>query len=192
MILILSHVELTIFSWFVDMSEELPKRLFKEGEEPRVTQINNNCRIDYIVRKFQAWLPKELDVVKKDPVFHQIFKLHENGLGYSARVIHSFLCRELMTYLQHDLWFVFARRPLRFSLQEFHAVTGFECDTHISIEEFEEWKYDGGFWSKVLRRKYGTVTLFNLWTKVVRKLLRSGGMQIAYALSTWRSFFVWY
>ena len=147
------------------MSEDLPKRLFKEDEEPRVTQINNNCRIDYIIRKFQAWLPKELDVVKKDPVFHQIFKLHENGLGYSARVIHSFLCRELVTFLQHELWFVFARRPLRFSLQEFHAVTGFECDTHISLEEFEEWKYDGGFWSKVLRRKDGTITLFNLWTK---------------------------
>ena len=75
------HVELIILSRFVAMSEELPKRLFKEGEEPRVTQINNNCRIDYIIRKFQAWLPKELDVVKKDPVFHQIFKLHENGLG---------------------------------------------------------------------------------------------------------------
>uniref|UniRef100_A0A0D3AMY1 DUF1985 domain-containing protein n=1 Tax=Brassica oleracea var. oleracea TaxID=109376 RepID=A0A0D3AMY1_BRAOL len=147
------------------MSEDLPKRLFKEDEEPRVTQINNNCRIDYIIRKFQAWLPKELDVVKKDPVFHQIFKLHENGLGYSARVIHSFLCRELVTYLQHELWFVFARRPLRFSLQEFHAVTRFECDTRISLEEFEEWKYDGGFWSKVLRRKDGTITLFNLWTK---------------------------
>uniref|UniRef100_A0A0D3CBM6 Ubiquitin-like protease family profile domain-containing protein n=1 Tax=Brassica oleracea var. oleracea TaxID=109376 RepID=A0A0D3CBM6_BRAOL len=117
------------------MSEELPKRLFKEGEEPRVTQINNNCRINYIIRKFQAWLPKELDVVKKDPVFYQIFKLHENGLGYSARVIHSFL------------------------------LTGFECDTRISLEEFEEWKYDGGFWSKVLRRKDGTITLFNLWTK---------------------------
>ncbi|KAG2276722.1 hypothetical protein Bca52824_059277 [Brassica carinata] len=134
------------------MSEELPKRLFKEGEEPRVTQINNNCRIDYIIRKFEAWLPKELDVVKKDPVFHQNFKLHENGLGYSARVIDSFLCRELVTFLQHELWF-------------FHAVTGFECDTHISLEEFEEWKYDGGFWSKVLRRKDGTITLFNLWTR---------------------------
>ncbi|XP_048623801.1 uncharacterized protein LOC106393676 [Brassica napus] len=147
------------------MSEDLPKRLFKEDEEPRVTKINNNCRIDYIIRKFQAWLPKELDVVKKDLVFHHIFKLHENGLGYSARVIHSFLCRELVTYLQHELWFVFARRPLRLSLQEFHAVTGFEFDTRISLEEFEEWKYDGGFWSKVLRRKDGTITLFNLWTK---------------------------
>ncbi|KAF3593413.1 hypothetical protein DY000_02023288 [Brassica cretica] len=165
------------------MSEELPKRLFKEGEEPRVTQINNNCRIDYIIRKFQAWLPKELDVVKKDPVFHQIFKLHENGLGYSARVIHSFLCRELVTFLQHELWFVFARRPLRFSLQEFHAVTGFECDTHISLEEFEEWKYDGGFWSKVLRRKDGTITLFNLWTKdkeAVKKWRNADRIRLVY------------
>uniref|UniRef100_A0A0D3C404 GRF-type domain-containing protein n=1 Tax=Brassica oleracea var. oleracea TaxID=109376 RepID=A0A0D3C404_BRAOL len=155
----------------------------EEGEEPRLTQINNNCMIDYIIRKFQAWLPKELYVVKKDPVFHQIFKLHENGLGYSARVIHSFLCRELVTFLQHELWFVFARRPLRFSLQEFHAVTGFECDTHISLEEFEEWKYDGGFWSKVLRRKDGTITLFSLWTKdkeAVKKWRNADRIRLVY------------
>ncbi|WZZ78044.1 hypothetical protein YC2023_098616 [Brassica napus] len=108
------------------MSLELPKRIFKEGEEPQVTQINNNCKIEYIMRKFTEWMPKELAVVKKDPVFSQIFKLHKN---------------------------------------EFHAVTGFECNTHISLKEFEEWKYDGGFWSNVLRRKDGTVTLFNLWNK---------------------------
>ena len=127
------------------MSLELPKRIFKEGEEPQVTQINNNCRIEYIMRKFTEWMPKELAVVKKDPVFSQIFKLHKNGLGFSARVVHSFLCRELVTYKLHELWFVFARRPLRFSLQEFHAVTRFECNTRISLKDFEEWKYDGGF-----------------------------------------------
>ncbi|KAF8105151.1 hypothetical protein N665_0162s0030 [Sinapis alba] len=65
----------------------------------------------------------------------------------------------------HELWFVFARRPLRFSLQEFHAVTRFECNTSISLKEFDDWKDDGGFWSKVLSRKDGSITLFNLWTK---------------------------
>ncbi|KAG2280187.1 hypothetical protein Bca52824_051407 [Brassica carinata] len=83
-----------------DMSLELPKRIFKEGEEPQVTQINNNCRIEYIMRKFTEWMPKELEV---------IFKLHKNGLGFSARVVHSFLCRELVTYKLHELWFVVAR-----------------------------------------------------------------------------------
>ncbi|CAH8390793.1 unnamed protein product [Eruca vesicaria subsp. sativa] len=52
------------------MSLELPKRIFKEGEEPQVTQINNNCRIDYIIRKFTEWLPKELEAVKKRSTVH--------------------------------------------------------------------------------------------------------------------------
>ncbi|KAF3487009.1 hypothetical protein F2Q69_00051949 [Brassica cretica] len=127
------------------MSLELPKRIFKEDEELQVTQINNNCRIDYIMRKFTEWIPKELEVVKKDPISSQIFKLHKNGLGFFVRVVHSFLFRELVTYKLHELWFIFARRPLRFSLQEFHAVTGFEYNTRISFKEFEDWKYDGGF-----------------------------------------------
>ncbi|XP_056862380.1 uncharacterized protein LOC108828084 [Raphanus sativus] len=120
------------------MSEELPKRLFKEGEEPQVSQINNNCRIDYIIKKFTAWMPKELDVVKKDPVFAQIFKLHENGLGYSARVVHSFLCRELVTY----------------SFTSFGlSLRGDHFDSHFKST------------TQVLRRKDETVTLFDLWNK---------------------------
>ncbi|XP_056862184.1 uncharacterized protein LOC130509896 [Raphanus sativus] len=126
------------------MSEELPKRIFNEGDEPQVTQINNNCRIDYIIKKFEKWMPKEFADVKKDPVS----------------------LRELLTYMMHELWFVFARRPHRFSLQEFHAVTGFECRTSLSLKiDLEDYAYDGGFWSKVLKRKDESITLFNLWNK---------------------------
>src|SRR5690606_38046138 len=110
------------------MAEELPKRLFREGEETQVSQINSNCRLVNIISKLESWLPKELNEVKKDRVFSQIFGLRDTGLGYSARVIHILLCRELVTYKMYELWFVFARRPLRFSLQEFHAITGLECN----------------------------------------------------------------
>ncbi|XP_018448733.1 uncharacterized protein LOC108820265 [Raphanus sativus] len=124
------------------MYEELPKRIFNEGDKPQVTQINNNCRIDYIIKKFEKWMPKEFADVKKDPVFSQVFKLHENGLGYSARVIHSILCRELLTYMMHELW------------------------TSLSLKiDLEDYAYDGGFWSKVLKRKDESITLFNLWNK---------------------------
>uniref|UniRef100_A0A0D3A034 DUF1985 domain-containing protein n=3 Tax=Brassica TaxID=3705 RepID=A0A0D3A034_BRAOL len=105
------------------MSEELPKRLLKPGEETQVHQINNNCKM--------------------------IFKLFDNGLGFSAGVIHGFLCRELLTYKDHELWFLFARGPLRFSLLEFHAVTGLQCDTSLSLNELVDWDDDGGFWSLV-------------------------------------------
>ena len=79
------------------------------------------------MERLEEWLPKELEEWKKDRVFAQICKLYENGLGYLARVIHSFLCRELVTYKNHELWFAFARRPLRFSLVEYHAVPGFSA-----------------------------------------------------------------
>lgn len=63
------------------------KEDFKEGEETQATQINDNCRIDYIIGKFKEWLPKELDDVKKDPIFNQIFKLHENGCESDTQLL---------------------------------------------------------------------------------------------------------
>ncbi|XP_018464130.2 uncharacterized protein LOC108835364 [Raphanus sativus] len=135
------------------MSQDLPKRIFKEGEETQVTQINNNCRIDFIIRKLEEWLPNELREVKKDP---------------------------------HELWFVFARRALRFSLQEFHAVTGLQCNTSISLEEFSDWDDDDGFWSRVLRKKEG-ITIYNLWIKhknAVKKWRNADRIRLVYLCIT--------
>ncbi|KAG2250393.1 hypothetical protein Bca52824_080529 [Brassica carinata] len=33
------------------MSQELPKRIFKEGEETQVTQVNNKCELIYVLGK---------------------------------------------------------------------------------------------------------------------------------------------
>ncbi|KAF8080341.1 hypothetical protein N665_0953s0006 [Sinapis alba] len=64
----------------------------------------------------------------------------------------------------HQLWFVFARRSLQFSLVEFHAITGLECNATLSLKEFDKWEDDGGFWSKVLKRKEG-IYILTLWKK---------------------------
>ncbi|XP_018448824.1 uncharacterized protein LOC108820374 [Raphanus sativus] len=138
------------------MSQELPKRIFKEGEETQVTQINNNCRIDFIIRKLEEWLPNELREVKKDP-----------GAGdlQTARAL-----------------VVFTRRALRFSLQEFHAVTGLQCDTSISLKEFSDCDDDDGFWSRVLRKKEG-ITVYNLWIKhnnAVKKWRNADRIRLVY------------
>ncbi|XP_056867021.1 uncharacterized protein LOC130512749 [Raphanus sativus] len=116
------------------------------------------------LKRLEEWMPNELKEVKKDRVFAPIFKLFENGLGYSARVIHSFLCRELVTYKMHELWFVFARRPLRFSLMEFHAVTGLQCDASLSLKEPVDWEDDGGFWSLVIKTNK-RISMLELWKK---------------------------
>lgn len=53
-------LSLQFFSSLVSMLEELPKRLFKGGEEIQVNHINNNCKLVHIMGNLEAWLPKEL------------------------------------------------------------------------------------------------------------------------------------
>ncbi|XP_019085561.1 PREDICTED: uncharacterized protein LOC109126459 [Camelina sativa] len=141
------------------MEKKYPKRLMEDGSEPQVGQINNTCRMS-ILHKIKKALPEEYEIVKGDPVFASVFALYENGLGYSARLIHSIMCRQLVTKRRHELWFVFGKKPLRFSMQEFHAVTGLKYSADFSHDS-ESWTDDNGFWSKLLKRG-GIITIQNL------------------------------
>lgn len=132
------------------MALKLPKRLLRAGCEPRVTQINNNCRMP-LLDTVADYLPKEVTKVKEDPVFRPILAIH-NSLSYSARLVHSFLSRQLVTDKEYELWFVFGKRPLRFSLQEFYAVTGLKYESDDD-SDFDKWVDDGGFWSNLLKEK---------------------------------------
>ncbi|CAE6207171.1 unnamed protein product [Arabidopsis arenosa] len=81
--------------------------------------------------------------------FGKLFKYPVCQTAYSARLIHSLLCRQLVTKKRHELWFVFGGKPLRFSLREFHITTGLECKpipskedikSHQKEEEIPVWK----------------------------------------------------
>ncbi|KAF8080566.1 hypothetical protein N665_0934s0007, partial [Sinapis alba] len=146
------------------MDSELPKRLFVPGSEPEVSHINNYCRLT-ILDKLESRFENEYKEVKKDPVFSQILAFHDNKLNYSARMIHSMLVRQLETDKRHELWFEFARRPLRFSMQEYHAVTGLNCEVSKGID-YDKWVDDGGFWSKLLKRQEN-ITLEKIWADYI-------------------------
>ncbi|KAF3585649.1 hypothetical protein F2Q69_00031075 [Brassica cretica] len=99
----------------------------------------------------------EYDDVKRDPVFTHIMAIAENDLKFSGKLVDSFICRQLITSKLHEKWFVFARTPLRFSLQEYHAVTGLKI-TRETNSDVVKWKNDGGFWSNLLHTG-GKITL---------------------------------
>uniref|UniRef100_A0A0D3CIG8 DUF1985 domain-containing protein n=1 Tax=Brassica oleracea var. oleracea TaxID=109376 RepID=A0A0D3CIG8_BRAOL len=115
------------------MELELPKRLYAEGSEPRY------------------------DDVKTDPVFTHIMAIAENDLKFSRKLVDSFICRQLITSKLHEKWFVFARTPLRFSFQEYHAMTGLKI-TRETNSDVVKWKNDGVFWSNLLHTG-GKITL---------------------------------
>ncbi|KAF3586660.1 hypothetical protein F2Q69_00027997 [Brassica cretica] len=79
--------------------------------------------------------------------------IQKNDLKFSARLVHSFLCKELMATKRHEKWFTFARRPLRFGLQEYHAVTSLKVKREKN-SGLVTWKDDDGFWSKQIKDKW--------------------------------------
>ncbi|XP_013624109.1 PREDICTED: uncharacterized protein LOC106330105 [Brassica oleracea var. oleracea] len=160
------------------MELELPKRLYAEGSEPRVKKINNSCRME-LIRDLKKAMCAEYDDVKRDHVFTHIMAIAENDLKFSGKLVDSFICRQLITSKLHEKWFVFARTPLRFSLQEYHAVTGLKI-TRETNSDVVKWKNDGGFWSNLLHTG-GKITLQSIrkvhlqevhtWTRLDRMRL---------------------
>ncbi|KAF8112848.1 hypothetical protein N665_0060s0030 [Sinapis alba] len=130
------------------MDSELPNRLYGEGLEPQVKKINNSCRLK-LLELLREKMEPEYKEVMKDPMFSHIMVIEENGLKFLARLVQSFLCRELMTSKKYEKWFSFARTPLRFSLQEYHAVMGL----NVKLEKISvvKWTDDMDFWSKMIK-----------------------------------------
>ncbi|CAN6849947.1 unnamed protein product [Brassica oleracea] len=127
--------------------DQLPKCLFKEGTETQVEKVNNSCRTS-ILAKVAKYCPDEYKEVSEDPLFAQIVAIHVHKLQFSARAIHTFVCKQLLSAKRYELWFHYARRPLRFSMQEFYAITGLKYNDEPDLE-IDDWEYDGGFWSKL-------------------------------------------
>ncbi|KAF8100713.1 hypothetical protein N665_0218s0051 [Sinapis alba] len=143
------------------MELELPKCLYAEGLEPQVKKINNSCRME-LLRDLKNVMSEEYGEVMRDPVFTHIMAIQRHGLKFSGKLVNSFLCKELVTSKKHEKWFVFARTPLRFSLQDYHAVTGLKISRESS-SDVVKWKDDRGLWSKLLKGD-GKITL-----KMIRK-----------------------
>uniref|UniRef100_A0A0D3AQT6 DUF1985 domain-containing protein n=1 Tax=Brassica oleracea var. oleracea TaxID=109376 RepID=A0A0D3AQT6_BRAOL len=162
------------------MELELPKRLYAEGLEPQVKKINNCCRME-LIRDLKKAISAEYNDVKIDPVFKHIMAIAENKLKFSGKLVDSFLCKQLITSKMHEKWFVFARTPLRFSLQEYHAVTGLKVSRESS-SDVVTWKNDGGFWSNLLRTgdKITLKSIIKVHLKEVHKWTQIDRMRLVY------------
>ncbi|KAL0687873.1 hypothetical protein Bca4012_087550 [Brassica carinata] len=147
------------------MAYQFPKRILEEGAETQIDKINNTCRRT-ILETVKGVLKDEYEEVLKDPVFGPILAIVENKLIYSGKIIHSFICNQLKVSKLHELWFLFAKRPLRFSMQEFHAVTGLKFKDEPEID-FINWKDDKGFWSLVLKQNR-KINLFSVRDELLK------------------------
>lgn len=103
----------------------IPERIFKAGEEPtgvRVTPYHKPCGITQILNALE---PEEIEKVRCSP-FDKFVELAEKP-SFSGRFGRYIISRQLKVAKKHEAWFVFAGKPIRFSLREFAIVIGLNC-----------------------------------------------------------------
>ena len=122
-----------MISCFIGMNYQFPKCILEEGAKTKIDKINNTCRRT-ILGTLQVVLRDEYQDVLKDLVFGPILAVVENKLIYSGKIFHSFICTQLKVSKLHELWFLFAKRSLRFSMQEFYAVTGLKFKEEPDVD----------------------------------------------------------
>ncbi|EOA28367.1 hypothetical protein CARUB_v10024572mg, partial [Capsella rubella] len=68
----------------------------------------------------------ELEIILKSQ-FGSLFLLPVRRCLLSGRLVHNFLCRQIVTTNPTELWFTYGGWPLRFSMVEFEMVTWLFC-----------------------------------------------------------------
>ncbi|KAF8080251.1 hypothetical protein N665_0962s0008 [Sinapis alba] len=139
-----------------------------------------------LIRVLKEAMSAKYDDVKRYPVFKHIIAIVENKLKFLGKLVHSFLCKQLITSKMHEKWFVFARTHLRFLLEEYHAVTGLKI-LRKSSSDVVKWKKDGEFWSDLLRKggKISLQSIKKVHLKEVQNWNRFDRMRLIYLCVKW-------
>ncbi|CAF2045810.1 unnamed protein product [Brassica napus] len=117
----------------------LPELRYPIGSEPEKTiSINQHSIVAYIKTV------KEILGNDEGTFLGPVIKLGERSLKLSAKIVHAVLTKSIKTVKRHETWFHFGAQPMRFSIREFHMVTGLKCsgEAREPREETEKFKWD--------------------------------------------------
>ncbi|CDY37103.1 BnaAnng04620D [Brassica napus] len=103
----------------------LPERIFAVGEEPagvRVTPYHKAGAIRQIIAVLD---PDEVEHIRVSP-FGKLLEIADKP-SFSGRFGRYIISRQLKVAKKHEAWFLFAGKPIRFSIRKFALVTGLNC-----------------------------------------------------------------
>uniref|UniRef100_A0A0D3BGK8 DUF1985 domain-containing protein n=1 Tax=Brassica oleracea var. oleracea TaxID=109376 RepID=A0A0D3BGK8_BRAOL len=142
-----------------DSSTQLPTRMFAPGFFPTALRLNIYSKANVIgaVASAQAG-SADMDVLLGSQ-FGRLFHLPAARCLNSTKLIGSLLCRQLITTRKYELWYTFATRPLCFSLDEFHSLTGLNCGA-FNVEDSDSEETAGSImWQKLFDTTVGDITV---------------------------------
>ncbi|KAG7568077.1 hypothetical protein ISN45_Aa04g009140, partial [Arabidopsis thaliana x Arabidopsis arenosa] len=114
-----------------------PPRLYAEGKSPlQHRSMNHNCYLSKIGQIREGLGIDVWDELEKSSL-GVFIKLAELEYTWAAKKVHLFLTNQLKVDNSHEIWSMIDGRPVRFSLNEFAAITGLNCDPFDPSEKFE-------------------------------------------------------
>ncbi|RID40243.1 hypothetical protein BRARA_J00303 [Brassica rapa] len=122
----------------------LPELRYPIGSEPEKTiSINQHSIVAYIKTVKEILGNDEFNRIR-GTFLGPVIKLGERSLKLSAKIVHAVLTKSIKTVKRHEAWFHFGAQPMRFSIREFHMVTGLKCsgEAREPREETERFKWD--------------------------------------------------
>ncbi|XP_024015936.1 uncharacterized protein LOC18025733 [Eutrema salsugineum] len=103
----------------------LPARMFAAGEEPSGERVNSYHKAKTINHILAALEEDEKEYLRRSPFGKLIATAERPAL--SGTFGHFCITRLLKVTKRHEIWVLFAGRPIRISLREFAIVTGLPC-----------------------------------------------------------------
>ncbi|CAF1997866.1 unnamed protein product [Brassica napus] len=111
----------------VPLKLALPELKYPIGSQPKQkSAINQYSGSEYISIVDSILKPDEMIRVRGS-FLGPIMKLSERGLKLSAKMVYAILTRSIVSVKENEAWFHFGAQPLRFSIREFHMMTGLKC-----------------------------------------------------------------
>ncbi|CAF1955086.1 unnamed protein product [Brassica oleracea var. botrytis] len=111
----------------VPLKLALPELKYPIGSQPKQkSAINQYSGSEYISIIDSILKPDEMIRVR-GLFLGPIMKLSERGLKLSAKIVYAILTRSIVSAKENEAWFHFGAQPMRFSIREFHMMTGLKC-----------------------------------------------------------------
>ncbi|XP_033134353.1 uncharacterized protein LOC117127793 [Brassica rapa] len=111
----------------VPLKLALPELKYPIGSQPKEkSAINQYSGSEYISIVKSILKPDEMIRVRGS-FLGPVMKLSERGLKLSAKIVYAILTRSIVSVKENEAWFHFGAQPMRFSIREFHMMTGLKC-----------------------------------------------------------------
>lgn len=158
-----------------------PERMFTIGEEPVGIRVTPYHKPSSIIKILNALEEDETTFIRESP-FGKLLEI-ANKTPFSGRFGRYIFSRQLKICKKQEVWFLFAGKPIRFSIREFALVTGLNCRNYPpqSKKKSKKLLSEKPYWIDL----FGTMTevpASHVVTMLKRKTITDKGMRIKYAL----------